>query len=291
MHMHQELITQMRDTPGMKLKMVSRISKRAPRLYKRPLIIGHRGFSEIAPENTLPSFRLALKAGADFVELDYQETRDGVAVVFHDAILDRTTDARKRWGGRQFKIGEHTAAQIRKLDAGSWFGSAFAGTRVPRLYEAVRTIVRGGGRAVIERKSGSAARCVKLLARLAIIKKCILISFDWSFLAEVHALDATIQLGALGPPSRLANGKKPSSKHRRPGSSCLKDLKPTGAGILVWNAGISGSAVKMAHRAGLQVWVYTVDDRSTAARMMRAGVDGLITNRVEFISKTLHSFC
>jgi glycerophosphoryl diester phosphodiesterase len=71
----------------------------------------------------------------------------------------------------------------------------------------------------------------------------------------------------------------------------LKDLQPTGAGILVWNAGISGSAVKMAHRAGLQVWVYTVDDRSTAARMMRAGVDGLITNRVEFISKTLHSFC
>ncbi|HZL41985.1 MAG TPA: glycerophosphodiester phosphodiesterase family protein [Verrucomicrobiae bacterium] len=281
----------MRKAPGIKPKKASRISKRAPRLYKRPLIIGHRGFSEIAPENTLPSFRLALKAGADFVELDYQETRDGVAVVFHDATLDRTTDVRKRWSGRRFKVSEHTAAQIRNLDAGSWFGPAFAGTPVPRLSEAVCTIVRGGGRAVIERKSGSAARCVKLLARRAIIKQCILISFDWSFLAEVHALNDGIRLGALGPPSRLANGKKRSFKHWPPGRSCLQDLQRTGASILVWNARISGNVVKMVHAAGFQVWVYTVDNRSTAARMMRAGVDGLITNRVEFISKTMHSFC
>src|SRR5215831_9081720 len=67
----------------------------------RPLIIGHRGYCAIAPENTLPSFLLALNAGADLVELDYHETKDGVPLVIHDDTLDRTTDARKRWNRKR----------------------------------------------------------------------------------------------------------------------------------------------------------------------------------------------
>ena len=67
---------------------------------RRVLIIAHRGDSKAAPENTLPAFRSALRAGADLVELDYYHSSDGVPVVFHDRELDRTTDAVRRWGRR-----------------------------------------------------------------------------------------------------------------------------------------------------------------------------------------------
>src|SRR5688572_13931098 len=65
---------------------------------KRPLVIAHRGYSMIAPENTLASFDFALNAGADLVELDYHHSKDGIPVVLHDYTLDRTTDATNRLG-------------------------------------------------------------------------------------------------------------------------------------------------------------------------------------------------
>jgi glycerophosphoryl diester phosphodiesterase len=70
----------------------------------RPLIIGQRGYPTMAPENTLPFFKLALLAGADFVELDYHLTKDGVPLVIHDETLDRTTDATNRWGGVKLAV-------------------------------------------------------------------------------------------------------------------------------------------------------------------------------------------
>src|SRR5947207_11440640 len=86
----------------------------------RPLVIGHRGYCQFAPENTLPSFRLAMAAGADLVELDYYHSKDGQLVVVHDGTLDRTTDATNRWGKTKIKIESRTAAEIQSLDAGSW---------------------------------------------------------------------------------------------------------------------------------------------------------------------------
>lgn len=71
---------------------------------KRPLVIGHRGYPQFAPENTLPSFRLAKAAGADLIELDYHHTKDGQLIVCHDGTVDRTTDATNRWGGGKIRI-------------------------------------------------------------------------------------------------------------------------------------------------------------------------------------------
>src|SRR3954463_7459010 len=78
---------------------------------KRPLVIGHRGYCQCAPENTLPSFKLAMAAGADLVELDYYHTKDDQLIVMHDADLDRTTDATSRWGGKKIKVSSRTAAE------------------------------------------------------------------------------------------------------------------------------------------------------------------------------------
>jgi glycerophosphoryl diester phosphodiesterase len=94
------------------------------------LVIAHRGDSAHAPENTLAAFRAALAAGADMVEFDVGLTRDLVPVVLHDADLDRTTDGRG-------KLSAHTYEEVSRLDAGSWFGPAFAGERIPTLEAAL----------------------------------------------------------------------------------------------------------------------------------------------------------
>ena len=109
----------------------------------RPLVIGHRGYCQFAPENTLPSFKLAVAAGADLVELDYYHTKDGKLIVIHDHDLDRTTDATNRWHEKHIKVETKTAAEIQSLDAGSWFDAKYAGTRIPLLAEALDTIQIG----------------------------------------------------------------------------------------------------------------------------------------------------
>ena len=92
------------------------------------LVVGHRGAKGYAPENTMSSFKKALELGADLVELDVQLSRDGELVVIHDADVSRTTDG-------QGRIAELSLAEIRRLDAGVWFGAGFRGQRVPTLTE------------------------------------------------------------------------------------------------------------------------------------------------------------
>src|SRR5512137_1822539 len=97
---------------------------------ERPLNMGHRGAPAEAPENTLASFQRAREAGAHGVELDVMLSADGQVVVCHDFWVDRTTDGRGR-------IRELTVAQLKTLDAGSWFGPQFAGERIPTLRQVV----------------------------------------------------------------------------------------------------------------------------------------------------------
>lgn len=91
-------------------------------------VIGHRGASAEAPENTMAAFTRALELGADGFEFDVQLTSDGHPVVIHDAMLERTTNGTG-------PVFEATLEEIRRLDAGSWFDPAFANSRVPRLDE------------------------------------------------------------------------------------------------------------------------------------------------------------
>jgi glycerophosphoryl diester phosphodiesterase len=97
-------------------------------------VIGHRGAAAVAPENTWESFEAALDAGVDAIETDVRATRDGVLVLMHDESLDRTTDGAGH-------VQETPWSVVHTLDAGAWFGEAFCGARVPRLYE---TLVRYG---------------------------------------------------------------------------------------------------------------------------------------------------
>ncbi|MEY2466444.1 MAG: glycerophosphoryl diester phosphodiesterase, partial [Verrucomicrobiota bacterium] len=222
---------------------------------KRALVIGHRGYCAVAPENTLPSFKLAMDAGADLVELDYHHSKDGTPMVFHDFILARTTDARKKWKRRRIKIAQKTANELQTLDAGSWFDPKFTGAKIPLLTDALVFICDHGGVPLIEHKSGDAKTLAQLLRERNLINKVVVISFNWKFLRELHELEPAQVLGALGPPARLSNGRRPA--HVRRGLAArLKDLARTGAKIAIWNPRVSIRAIQLAHENHLKIWIY-----------------------------------
>ncbi|MEQ8603295.1 MAG: glycerophosphodiester phosphodiesterase family protein [Marivibrio sp.] len=110
-----------------------------------PRLIAHRGLSAEAPENTLPAFEAAAAAGFTWVEFDVMLSADGVAMVIHDESLKRTTGAKGR-------VSETAAADLQRLDAGSWFGSQFVGARIPTLAETLAALTRLGLGANVEIK-------------------------------------------------------------------------------------------------------------------------------------------
>jgi glycerophosphoryl diester phosphodiesterase len=117
-------------------------------MYSRKTLIAHRGASAYAPEHTLDSYRLAIAQKADYVEQDLQITRDGVLICLHDGTLERTTNIAevfpdrgvKENSGRHWYACDFTLAEIKSLDAGSWFDSKFRGARVPTWQEAINSV-------------------------------------------------------------------------------------------------------------------------------------------------------
>ena len=112
-------------------------------------VVGHRGASGYAPENTLAAFRRAVELGATFIETDLQLSRDARFIAIHDATLDRTTTARG-------PVQALTLAELRELDAGSWFGPAFAGERIPTLEEILEFARHSDVALCLELKPGGA---------------------------------------------------------------------------------------------------------------------------------------
>ncbi|UUP15651.1 glycerophosphodiester phosphodiesterase [Nitratireductor thuwali] len=128
---------------------------------KKPLVVCHRGASHHAPENTFAAADKAIELGADYVELDVRESADGVLYVMHDRTVDRTTN-----GSGQ--IAAMSSAEIDRLDAGSWFGSDFAGEKVPRLSDYLVNL-KGRAGAYIEIKWCDPEKVVKTVRDLGMV--------------------------------------------------------------------------------------------------------------------------
>lgn len=183
----------------------------------RPLIVAHRGSSGVAPENTVAAFRRAAEDGADMVELDARMTKDFEIVVLHDRSVRRTTNG-------QGKIWDLTLADLRTLDAGSWFSRRFAGERIPTLRH-ILDILPAHVAINIEVKTDGDPRWRPALQELLILQirerhavhRCIISSFDHRFLRRLNAIDPAIQTGVLYYPVRDF-GKKPSSLAQRVGA-------------------------------------------------------------------------
>jgi len=229
------------------------------------LIIAHRGYSSVAPENTLPAFRKALEAKADLVELDYYHSSDGVPVVIHDEILDRTTNAEELLGKTKLLVGDLPAAELCRLDVGAWFGNEFLGTKLPTLLESLTTI-QAGSTTLIERKGGDAAALVKLLAREHLTDRVVVQAFDWQFVKECRRLAPTMTLCTLS--GKAANDEQ------------IRAAAETGADVIVWNhEKLRHPQIDLIHSLGKKAWVYTLDDPQRAAQFLAAGIDGIITNK------------
>ena len=126
----------------------------SPGAATRKQVVAHRGASAYAPEHTLTSYRLALEQGADYVEQDLAVTKDGVLICLHDPTLERTTNVEElfpdrssmvTWEGKTVRgwlANDFTLAEIKRLDAGSWFGRKFAGEKIPTFQEAI-DLVKG----------------------------------------------------------------------------------------------------------------------------------------------------
>ena len=156
------------------------------------MVIAHRGASSSAPENTRAAFDLALEMGARHLELDVELTRDGHVVVIHDDTVDRTTDG-------SGPVTAHTLDELRRLDAGRWFGPAFAGERIP-TYEDV--LVRYRGRAHLHTEIKGRApelsrRTVDLIRRHGMGQEIIITSFQRVRLEEVRAYAPELPTGWL----------------------------------------------------------------------------------------------
>jgi glycerophosphoryl diester phosphodiesterase len=228
------------------------------------LLIAHRGLPIAAPENSLPGFEAALAHKPDFVELDYRHSADGVPIVIHDAKLDRTTNSRSVFGQAEVLIGTKPAAELAKLDAGSWYDPKFTGTRLPTLEESI-DLVCPKNCLMIERKDGDAATLVEMLRKKNVLDRVVVQAFDWEFIADVRKLEPDLPTGLLG---KIAIDAEKLAR--------IRAIRPR---VIGWDyRDLDAVGIQAAHAAGVKVWSYTVNSEAKARELAAAGLDGLITN-------------
>lgn len=253
-----------------------------------PEVIAHRGASAYAPENTLPAIDKAAGLGFPWVENDVQRTRDGELVVIHDDSLARTTNVEDVFPGRApWKVKDFTAAEIARLDAGSWFGPAYRGTRVPTLEKYMRRVEHNHQKLLLEIKNpelypGIERQTLKLLGNEGWLDhrhlgRLIVQSFSADSLRVVHDLKPGITTGYLGTPSV-------GSLQRYAG---FADLINPSYGSISTSYVATVHMFEGPHGKPMGVFAWTVDDAATARNVARYGVDGLITNRPDVVRAAL----
>jgi glycerophosphoryl diester phosphodiesterase len=191
----------------------------------------------------------------------------------------------KRWGAWKTRVESKKVEELRLLDAGAWRDAQFTGTKLPLLTEAL-DLIQSNGITLIERKAGDPATCVKLLKERGLINDVIVQAFDWEYLRGIHAIEPAQILGALGPPG-TRDGQKLSDAEKKLNARWIKGVRKTGAQLVVWNKMLDRAAVETAHRQGLKVWVYTINDPATANSLLDLGIDGIITDNPAIIWRTL----
>ncbi len=232
----------------------------------RPLNWAHRGASGHAPQNTLAAFLLAAEMGADGIELDVHLSADGQVVVIHDDTVDATTNGRGR-------VSAMTLAELKALDAGSWFDPRFAGERIPTLQEVFEAV---GQRLLINveikveagyHPFAQEAETVRLIKDNNLVERVIVSSFSLASLRRVRRLDPHIALGLL-----YARVETP--------------FLPTVARLLGVRfealhpefSLVNARYVEKARQHGLPVNAWTVNEVEHMRRLIDLGIDGIITN-------------
>lgn len=223
------------------------------------MVIAHRGASSYAPENTLAAFDLALQMGARHIELDVDFSSDGHIVVIHDDTVDRTTNG-------SGPVASHTLTALRGFDAGSWFGTKFAGERIPTFDEVLE---RYKGRAHLHteikgRSPNLAPRTADLIRKHGMEKQVTITSFQSLRLEEMRAYAPELPAGWLvAEVSDLIIAQASAMR--------LTQLCPRADSV-------TPELVRRLHAEGFVVRVWGVATEALMRKVAQAGVDGMTVN-------------
>ncbi len=233
---------------------------------KYPITVtAHRGFSGENPENTLASFRAAIAAGADMVELDVHLTRDNELVVIHDDTLERTTDGKGN-------VADKTLSELKRLDAGFKFNPRFAGERIPTLTE-VLDVTRGRILVNIELKKGKnfpytmeelADRTLAAVEKAKMLDQVLFSSFDPAAVDRIRERNPRLPIAVITQKPWATPAVAGGGKLYPAINSSFKNLNEKN--------------IRLAHAAGLQVHAWTVNTPADMEKVISLGVDGIITN-------------
>lgn len=235
-------------------------------LTDRPIIVAHRGASSLAPENTLAAVRKGIEVGAQWIEIDVHQTSDHHLVVLHDEKLDRTTNG-------SGAVNQYTLAEVRRLDAGSWFSAEFSGERIPTLQEVLEA-TKDKAILLIELKgSNIEGPTIELIREMNMENQVVIQSFDHDAVANAKALAPEIPTMLLIKEPSFASNPQIAAKWM-----VKRAEKKNADGIGIRFSYLTNDLVKLAGERGLAVFPWTVNTEGDLLAAIEMGVDGIITN-------------
>ncbi|UYN84014.1 MAG: hypothetical protein KIT89_01925 [Microcella sp.] len=228
-----------------------------------PLTIAHRGDPAAAPENTLPAFEAALRSGAEVLELDLRVSADGHAVLFHDDTLDRTTDGTG-------PVSDLSLAELQALDAGSWYGSAWAGTSIPTFEEFLPLLRSSSARALIEFKGAWTTEqlrpVVAAIYRAGVQDRVVVASFTSKTLMRLARTAPSLHRAAM---ARYLPDDPVAFADEFGATTVVTSLR---------SFHLDPGAAERLRLAGLTVIVYTLNRADLWQQAIDLGVDGVVTD-------------
>lgn len=221
-------------------------------------VTAHRGYSAVYPENTIPAFKGAIQVGADWAELDVQQTADGEVIVMHDSNLKRTTGLNK-------EVWQVTWDEIKDLDNGSWFDKKYQTVRIPTLEEVLK-VCRGKIHLNIEIKPSGhdkdlEEQVAKLLKKYHMRDTCVVSSLKYDSLRKIKQADDSIETAYI---TSVSYGN-------------FTDLEYAD-GYSVESTLLSKGFVNKAQKAGKQIYVWTVNSEERLEKVVGMGIDNVITD-------------
>ncbi|WP_170327232.1 glycerophosphodiester phosphodiesterase family protein [Ruegeria arenilitoris] len=232
----------------------------------RAEVIGHRGAAALRPENTMASVLKAIEDGADWVEIDVQESADGEVIVAHDSDF-------MKLAGVNLKVWDATMEDIAQIDIGSWFGPEYADERTPTLREVLEA-AKGKSKVIIELKYYG--HDVDLENRVAVIVE------------ELQMQDDIATMSLKYPAVQKMKKLRPDWRAGVLAATAVGDLTGLEGDFIAVNAAMATPGlVRSVHDAGKDIYVWTVNDPLQMSAMASMGVDGLITDRPAMANEVL----
>ncbi len=234
-------------------------------------IISHRGANKYAPQNTLPAFERSVQLGADGFETDVHMTKDGIPVICHNYTINDTSNG-------MGSISSYTLEELKKFDFGAYYSPRFKGTEIPTLDEFLELVASSDIeimnielKSPREKETDIVEKTVDAVKAHNLFDRLLISSFDSRLLVKAKQIDSRCKTGFLYSPNKADALKMlfyPIAYAKKIGADALHPMKVY----------VNKFYVKAAHKEGIKINVWTVNKESDIEKMIRLGVDGIITD-------------